>query len=281
MMKIERRYVTERFPKRTKYGNKGSYGKVLSVCGSETMMGAAVLAAKGAYVVGAGYVVCAVPEDEKNIIFTSLPEAVVLPLADGKEKAQLNKFIAAAKPTVALIGCGLGEQNAKKYIPSFLGKLDIPVIIDGDGLNALAKTNFKFKKPAVLTPHPLEAARLLGLKKAVTDRKDAAIKIARNYNAVCVLKGMDTVVADGKNVLVNTTGSPALSKAGTGDVLAGMISGIWAQMIAARKGSALEASACAVYLHGLAGEIAEKEISAYSLFTSKLDLYVGRAIKKL
>ncbi|MDR0292000.1 MAG: NAD(P)H-hydrate dehydratase [Elusimicrobium sp.] len=277
MKRINKTFVKNNLPKRPENSNKGSFGKIFSLCGSANMMGAAVLAAKAALSGGAGYVAAAVPYEEKEVLFASVPEAVALPLNAGRETAQIKKYISKTKYTLVLAGPGLGVKRAKKFLP-VLQKINLPLVLDGDALNAPARKNFKFKTPVILTPHPLEAARLLNLKSAPRDRKKAAADIAAKYNCVCVLKGKGTIITDGKTFLQNTTGGSALAKAGTGDVLAGLISALWAQTGAQQK-NALSAAACGVYIHGLCGELAGKKFSDYSVLASDLHKFIGRAIK--
>jgi len=240
------------------------------------MAGAAVLAAKAALSGGAGYVTTAVPPEIKNVLFASVPEAVVLPLTPGKEISQIKKHISKTKYTLVLAGPGLGVERAKKFLP-LLSRLNLPLVLDGDALNALVLTKIKFKVPVILTPHPLEAARLLGFKD---ERKKMAAVIAKKYNCVCVLKGHNTIVTDGKTFLQNTTGGSSLAKAGTGDVLAGIISAFWAQA-GASKQTALASAACGVFIHGRAGDLAGKKFSDYSVLASDLHKFIGRAVKTL
>jgi len=242
------------------------------------MTGAAVLAAKAALGSGAGYVTAAVPAEVKDVLFCSVPEAVVLPLA-GAEISQIKKHLGKVKHTLVLAGPGLTVERAKKFLPVLL-KLNLPLVFDGDALNALAQIKFKFKVPAILTPHPLEAARLLGLSRPPEDRQKAAAEIAEKYNCVCVLKGHDTVVTDGKTFLQNTTGGGELAKAGAGDVLAGIISGLWAQTGGTAQ-TALNAAACGVFIHGLCGDMAGKKFGGYSVLASDLHKFIGLAIKQI
>jgi len=279
MKKITKIFVKNNLPERPENSNKGSFGKIFALCGSADMMGAAVLSVKAALAGGAGYVTAAVPSEEKDILFNSVQEAVVLPLERGKEISQIKKHISKVKYTLALAGPGLGVERAKKILP-VLQNLNLPLVLDGDALNALALKNFKFKTPAILTPHPLEAARLLGLKTVSPDRQKTAAAVAAKYNCVCVLKGGGTIITDGKTFLQNTTGNSALAKAGTGDVLAGLISALWAQT-GGRQKTALGSAACGVYIHGLCGDVASKKFGDYSVLASDLHKLIGLAIKQI
>ncbi|MGB2579940.1 NAD(P)H-hydrate epimerase [Elusimicrobium simillimum] len=284
---ITKDFVKSNFPKRPAESSKGTFGRVLCVCGSTNMMGAALLCARGIYAAGAGYVTMVVPEEEKDMVFSTLPEAVLLPLENNQEITQIKNLTADQKQDVMVMGCGLGT-DAAKYVPGLISTLDLPLVLDGDGLNALAglKEKFKFNMPAILTPHPLEAARLIDgeIPKDDAQREQMAKQISAKYNAVCVLKGARTIVAYGGDTLVNETGSSALAKAGTGDVLAGLTAGIWAQLGKANVfdiKTAFNAAACAVYLHGLAGDKAAADMSDYSVMASDLNKYIGISIKEI
>lgn len=159
---------------------------------------------------------------------------------------------------------------------------ETPLILDADGLNFFAYARrletFSLPMNSLLTPHPKELSRLLAVTVSTieSDRVHYAKLAAQQFNAVIVLKGKNTVITDGNRVFINSTGSSALAKAGTGDVLTGMIAGFCAQAV-----PPLDAACLSVYLHGLAGDIAAKELSAYSLLASELLDYIPRAIVQL
>lgn len=155
-----------------------------------------------------------------------------------------------------MIGCGLSTtEEAEKIFKDTLSLVNnIPVVIDADGLNILAKKNIKLPEKVILTPHPKEASRLLAcsLDEVLNDMEAAAKAITQKYNCVTVLKSHRTIVTDGVNIYHNVTGNSALAKAGSGDVLAGMIAGLLAQEM-----NIYDASVLGVYLHGLAGDLAK------------------------
>jgi len=160
--------------------------------------------------------------------------------------------------------------------------LDIPAVVDADALNALAAGPRPFKikaSPAIFTPHPGEAARLLG--KKVTDRPVAAAALARLLGGTAVLKGHGTLVCDGKNILKNSSGGPELAKGGTGDVLAGLCAGFYAQNGLARgftPETASGSAALAVFLHGLCGDLAAKKYTARCVLAGELLDFLPEAL---
>ena len=256
-------------PERPQNSNKGTFGKVLNFAGSKNYIGAAYLSTVSILKVGAGYAALAT---EKNIISSVsklLPEAVYL---ETKE-ADIDNY------TVCLIGCGLGiSNNSKNLFKKVTEKVKCPLVIDADGLNILSLINIKLPPNTILTPHPLEASRLLGvsLDEILSDLEGSAKKICEKYNCVTVLKTHRTIICDGNNIHINQNGNSALAKAGSGDVLAGIIAGLLAQGM-----TPFEAAKLGVYLHSRAGEIASEELTEYSVLASDLPKYLPLAIKEL
>ena len=263
-------------PPRPAEGHKGLFGRILVVGGDEAMLGAPVLAATSALRMGAGWVQLAVPRKLLFHALTITPELVGLPL-DAKSAKKI--LLEAAKKADALvIGPGIGQSNeAAQRLKALLG-LEHPVVIDADALNLLAREKRwpKIKAKALLTPHPGEMGRLLkllpkaSLKSIGTNAPDAlgkdqairkavAVEAANTFGATIVLKGHRTVVTDGTKVYVNETGDSSLSKAGTGDVLSGMIGCLLGQ-----KMTPFDAACLGVYLHGRAGEIAGHRVGKRS-----------------
>ena len=258
--------VKTRLPARPIDGHKGTFGHLLSVCGSYGMAGAAGFAAEAAYRCGTGLLTAAMPKSIYPIVTAAVPEAVCLPLCEdaGGISAKAWESLAAKLPkaTAVLVGCGLGKGNgADTVLVNLLKTAKCPVVVDADGLNLLAAHTDKVETgaPLCLTPHPAEAARLLSTTVAAVeaDRVGAAEELAAQYGAVAVLKGHETLIAAaGMPTLKNRTGNDALAKGGSGDLLAGMIAGFAAQGM-----PLYDAAACGVYLHGLAGERAAKRLS--------------------
>lgn len=249
--------------------NKGSFGYLLSLCGSRGMAGAAVMSAQSASRCGVGLIDLALPESIYPVAASAVRESVftLLPERDNKiflpEAEKLLSDKLAHRTTACLIGCGLGtSQEAQSLVGYLLVHSKVPMVIDADGLNVIAfspEILSEAQVPLVLTPHPGEMARLL--KTTVQDvqhhRLEYAQKFAVEHHLVLVLKGNKTVVAcpDGR-IYINVTGNPGMAKAGSGDVLAGMIGAFLAQGLTPEQ-----AAAGGVYLHGLAGDRCARRLS--------------------
>ena len=218
-------YNLPKLPVRPKNSNKGTFGKVLNIAGSDYMRGAGYLSSISALKIGAGYVETLSTEKVLDTVSNHAPEIVLVPIS------KLDEVINDA--TVISIGCGL--STSLEAVELFQKTLNLrknqQIIIDADGLNILSKMEFNFDKRAILTPHPKEASRLLNcsLDEVLKDVKISALKISEKYNCIAVLKTHQTVITDGERFYQNTTGNSALAKAGSGDVLCGMISGLVAQ----------------------------------------------------
>lgn len=265
------------FPPRPAISNKGDYGKLLCICGSVGMAGAAVMAGAAALRCGTGLVQMALPESIYPIVSSRLTEPVFTLYradADGALLPECRKEIrmALSKATAVLIGCGLGKRPAaRELLQLVLREAVCPVLFDADGIN-LASENIDMvansKAPVVLTPHPGEMARLMDLRteEVQKDRIDCAAKAAQQLHAVVVLKGSGTVIAapDGELIL-NTTGNPGMAKGGSGDVLAGMIAALLAQGM-----DPTIAAAAGAYLHGLAGDRCAERYSEHAMLPTDL-----------
>ncbi len=263
-------------PGRRRDANKGTFGKVLSVCGSRRYAGAAVLAASGAVRIGAGLVMAAFPNDAYPAVAAKLTEPVLLPLpccSDGFfSRAAIEPILAEAKSaSVLLIGCGLGQTlGTASVIQEVLPACSCPIVLDADGINLTARNIHELESigsRTVLTPHPGEFARLLGVSIAEVqaDRISSAKAFAKKYNTVLVLKGAGTVVASPERVYVNPTGNPGMARGGSGDLLAGMIAGLIAQGM-----SRFDAAVTAVYLHGFVGDRAAQTLSVHGMTPSDM-----------
>ena len=236
-------------------GHKGTHGHVLVVAGSRGKTGAALLAGSAALRAGAGLCTVAMPADAAALVEGRVPELMIEPLAGADVQALLAGKKAAA------VGPGIARDDAALARIRALGNSELPLVVDADALNAIAADGALLPRrgsPTVLTPHPGEAARLLGSSVGAVqeDRVGAARAIADKFGAVCVLKGARTVIAapDGR-LAINPTGNPGMGTAGTGDVLTGVTAAALAR-IAASTGSVdpFVAACAAVYLHGAAGD---------------------------
>jgi NAD(P)H-hydrate epimerase len=257
-------------PERPDAGHKGDFGHALIVAGSPGKSGAAILAARAAVRAGAGLVTAAVPEPLLATVDLGSVESMTLALPAGPNgqiaAAAVDRLLAAAAGKQAMaLGPGLGqEEETAEAIRRLAAEIEIPLVIDADGINAFAGRAGEIAgraqagRETVLTPHPGEMGRLLGISTAEVqaDRVAAVRRAAKETAAVVVLKGHLTLVAippeEGgeAEVYVNPTGNPALATGGTGDVLTGLLAGLLAQGLGAG-----EAACLAVYLHGLAGDL--------------------------
>ena len=289
---LTRYYLEAQLPPRPKNSHKGDFGRVLVVAGSRGMTGAAILSARAAMKSGAGLVTVACPESERKIIACALPEAMTFGGAcsggsfTAAAASQVAAFARAKKIDTLLIGPGLGaSRGARAFARKLLKTLELPAVADADALNALAfgPRPFKIKTfPAIFTPHSGEAARLLG--KAVSDRPACAAALSALTGGTAVLKGPGTLICGGKTILKNISGGPELAKGGSGDVLAGLTAGFYAQNGLARgftPATALGSAALAVFLHGLCGELAAKKYTERCVLAGELLDFLPEAFRYL
>ncbi len=278
-------------PQRPPQANKGSFGRVLVVAGSINYIGAAYLACSGAIRVGAGLVTLATATSLQPILASKLTEVTYFPLPESRpgiislHAARLihQEF---SHYNVLLLGCGLGQsQSAIRFIKSTLFRLK-PVlqslVLDADALNTLAKIPNWWQQltdDAILTPHPGEMARLVGIPvdEVQADRVGIAKKVAQEWHKTIVLKGAYSVIAapDGR-AKISPICNPGLASAGTGDVLTGAIAGLLAQGL-----SLFDAAGCGVFLHGEAGEMVKAKLGDAGMIASDLLPVLPLVIKQL
>ncbi|MBE6753580.1 MAG: NAD(P)H-hydrate dehydratase [Ruminococcaceae bacterium] len=265
---VERSMVKLCFQERESNTYKGSYGSLLAVCGSEGMAGAAVFAGKAAVQSGVGLVRMVLPKSIYPIASSHLIDPVYTPLPDSQTGTlradaadRIMELLSGC--TACLVGCGLGCNNdTKAVVKRIIEESTVPVIIDADGLNAIADDTEILKSkhaPIIITPHAGEMGRLTGKSGAEvqTTRLNTARDFAQEYGVFVVLKGAGTIIAspDG-TAQVNMTGNPGMAKGGSGDVLAGIIASL-----AAQGQSAGDACMCGVNIHGTAGDKAAERFS--------------------
>ncbi|MBR5451567.1 MAG: NAD(P)H-hydrate dehydratase [Clostridia bacterium] len=246
--------------------HKGKGGTALMLCGSYGLAGAAALAANGAYRVGVGIVRCVVPESIYSIVSTLVPEAVFSFCReyDGKRQDDIGEILTLGeKSNAMLIGCGLGNNNyTAETVKNILQRVEIPIVLDADGLNVLSggiEYLRRYKGEKIITPHPAEAARLLGVDTAAiqSDREKYARMLADATGAVTLLKGHDTIIAlPYSELYLCPFGNGGMGKGGSGDILAGMITGFLCQGLAP-----LESAILGVSIHALAGDDAAERLS--------------------
>jgi hydroxyethylthiazole kinase-like uncharacterized protein yjeF len=268
-------------PSRRADGNKGTFGRVLIVGGSEGMLGAPSMAGRAALKLGSGLVEIAVPRAILVAALTITPELIGIGLGAGVSDELKSS---AEKSAALVIGPGLGQSADAFDRLQSLAQLPKPMVVDADALNMLAQQTAWpawFKATAVLTPHPGEMKRLgklINRDDVPTDddgRIDIAIAAANAFNQTIVLKGSRTVVTDGQRVFINHNGNSSLAKAGTGDVLSGMIGCLLGQEM-----SCLDAACAAVYLHGRAGEIAGEKLGLRCVLAHDVIDAIPQAVKE-
>ena len=270
--------------------HKGDAGRVLCLAGSETMPGAAILTIRAAQRAGAGLVTLAT--FDKALILTAAaiaPEAVFIDLSRSKDlvAGRLPAQLANRNDDARVAGPGLGKGGRTDELIRRLLEDDFcgPMVLDADGLNVIRGTPEVLATchgELVVTPHPGEAARLLGRETLPSDdagRLDCAKEIARASAAICVLKGHHTVITDGERTHVNRTGNAALATAGSGDVLSGVIGAYLASCKQAQCADwgVFEAVCSAVHVHGLSGDMAAAEIGRRAVTASVVIKFLGKA----
>lgn len=275
------------FTPRNPDSHKGTCGHLLAVCGSYGMAGAAILSVRAALRSGVGLVTVALPRSIYPIVASAVPEAVFLPLPETESgvlsRAALRPLLSALKHKDALlIGCGLGKgESVEMLVCELLSNAKCPVVLDADGLNAVANHIDVLKtvlSPLVLTPHPGEMARLSATDIAFieADRLQIAKTFAARYGVTLALKGHRTVITDGVVSKINTTGNAGMATGGSGDVLAGMIASLLAQGM-----QPIDAVKSGVYLHGKAGDAAAKRLSQHAMLPSDMLDEFGRLFLEL
>ena len=278
MKKTNKIEIKKLFPKREKDCHKGTFGKVLNIAGSKQFTGASYLSSISALRVGAGYVTLASSEYVCQTVASMTPDITFLPLKNLDDLSeQLSKY------NVVSIGCGLSQSNDAKKLLDFVvyeaKEKNIPTVIDADGLNILAQSDIKeLGKNFVITPHQKELSRLLKVdcEKIQNNRQKYAMTATEKYGCCVILKGYNSIIATDTQIFINTTGCSALSKAGTGDILTGMIAGFLAQGC-----EVVNAAKLGVYIHGAVGDLYAKKYNKYSLLASEMLNFIPQILTKL
>ncbi|NPD45777.1 MULTISPECIES: NAD(P)H-hydrate dehydratase [unclassified Lentimicrobium] len=270
-------FVTTLLKARAKFSHKGSFGHLLMIAGDHTKMGAAILSSKAALRSGAGLVTLHHPK-ASGLSQNMMPELMSSPDDSAEAFTSLPDL---AKYSNIAIGPGLGtRQQTAKALKMLLQQVQNPMVFDADAINILSdnKTWLSFiPAQSVLTPHIKEFDRLLGNSKHSFERMEKAKAFSKKYSVYLILKGAHTMVfTPTSNVYFNSTGNPGMATGGSGDVLTGMIAALMAQ-----KYSSLEASLLAVFLHGLAGDLAAEKLGFESLIASDIIEHLGQAFKLL
>jgi hydroxyethylthiazole kinase-like uncharacterized protein yjeF len=292
---LEARDAARAFPPRKPDAHKGTFGHVLVVAGSVGKSGAAILSACGALRAGAGLVTVATPAPALPMVAAGRPELMTEPLPvggnGGLDREALGRALAlAGQVDAVVVGPGLGQDEATRdFVRGLVADCAAPLVIDADGLNALAPDRSSTEPAAavlqkrsaatVVTPHPGEMARLVGSDTAAVQRRrlDIAREFAAASRAIAVLKGYRTLVADPEGRAgVNPTGNPGMATGGTGDALSGILGALLARGL-----DAWTAATAGVYVHGLAGDVAARRLGQESLLAGDLVDALPEAIRSL
>lgn len=276
-------------PRRTPNGHKGSFGRLVVFAGSRKYRGAACLAAEGALRMGVGLLTLSTEEAVVGTVAKRLPELLfdemppIRALGTAEMKAKCED---AEKASAVLVGPGSGVSvGLYQFLSLLVSRTGAPLLLDADALGAIAAyapdvDSFfaSAARPLVLTPHPLEFGRLIGKSASEVQEKRMrlAMEYARKWGVSLLLKGAGTLITDGEGLYINTTGSSALSKGGSGDVLAGAVGAFLAQGV-----NPLDALALGAYLHGAAGDSLAGELSEYGVLPSELPRQMAKALRKL
>ncbi len=284
---LKREFLRSLIPERKRYSHKGTYGHVLLVAGSRGKTGACFMAARASLRSGAGLVTIGVPETLLPVFQSRVTDEMCLGLPDRGDgslrKDALTHIIdfVEKKSMVIAIGPGIGvTEDTKEIVKGVVQKVKIPLVLDADAINCLKDMPevLRGKGNCVLTPHPGEFSRLTAIPVEEIEKKriDLACEFSSQYGVTIVLKGVPTVIGYEGYAYINPTGNPGMAKAGSGDVLTGIISGLLAQGL-----SGLKAGLLGVYIHGLAGDIGAKDRGLWSLLASDIIEYIPSAFKEL
>ena len=285
-------------PARRPDGNKGTFGKALLIVGSEKIAGAAMMAVKSAFRIGTGMVKIVTAEENRNALMQYVPEAMMLTYSvsifseDSESSGEETLFLKELKNAETwadciLIGPGIGtEKSAHELLRFSISESNLPLVIDADGLNLLAEDKQlqeavaecgRQGRTVILTPHLGEFARLYGCSTAQAKEHltEYPAELSKRLQSIVVCKDARTVVVcpDMRQNYVNTTGNAGMATAGSGDVLAGMITGLVAQ-----KMSGADAAVAGVYLHGIAGDLAAERETETAMTATDIIERIGDVI---
>ena len=272
MKTLTKKMIKSLIKKRENSSGKGSHGHALIIAGRKGMMGTAIISSKACLRSGVGLITVNVPQDERIIPQSIVPEAILM-MRENKDY-NLNRFSAVG------IGPGIGiDKAAEEMLINYIKKCDKPLLLDADALTIIALNKNILNiipQKTILTPHHIEFDRLFGIHKNIESRMKTALQKAKEYNIVIVLKSHETLITSSDKIFLNKTGNAGLAKGGSGDALTGIITSFLAQgykpINAAKQG---------VYLHGLASDFALKEQSMESMLISDVINCLGEAFKHI
>lgn len=277
---LETADIWRMLPKRLPDSHKGTYGRALIIAGSRGMAGAAYLSALAAYKVGAGLVQIYTSEDNRTILQTLLPEAIIS-CYDFYDERELIQLIRQAD--VISIGSGIGtSEKSRKILQTTLEYTQVPCVVDADGLNLLSE-HMRYLRDLphdrfIFTPHMKEMSRITrtSVDELKREKMEWLSRFTNEYPVTCVLKDARTYICrEGEHPYVNLSGNAAMAKAGSGDVLAGIITGLLAQGM-----ECFDAAVLGVYLHGLAGDKAQEKHGSYSVLARDLAMELENVLKQ-
>ncbi|MFZ4800236.1 MAG: NAD(P)H-hydrate dehydratase [Bacteroidia bacterium] len=271
-MKLTKIFIKNIFKPRAIDSHKGTHGHALLIAGNIGKMGAAVISAKACLRAGTGLLTVNIPNDERIILQTAIPEAML--------EMRANNQTDFTNYTALGIGPGLGLTNdSLKILQQILLSFTKPILFDADALNLMAsnkKLLLKIPANSIITPHPKEFDRLFGNHKNQEERIKTAVNKSKELHIVIVLKSHNTVIANGNKTYENVTGNAGLAKGGSGDALTGIITAFLAQGY-----SSINAAVLGVYLHGLAADITLKKQSVESMLITDVIENLGKAFKQI
>ena len=281
---IDRNIVKSALINRRDNDDKFSVGTMPSICGSYGMAGAAIMSAKASLRAGVGLLRMIIPDSIYPIMATAVPEAVFCPVAEKVSAKDISFIEKLNNNDCVLIGCGLGVNSySKDMLYTVLENSRIPVVIDADAINIIAKNPDILKvanAPIVITPHIGEMSRLTNLtdREINSDRESCAVNFAKEYNVITVLKGHKTLVASPNGTVMKNhlVGNSGMAVGGSGDVLAGVISSLIAQ-----GGDPFKSACAGVYIHSLAGDIAKEKFGKRSMLPTDMIECLPKAFMSL
>ncbi len=290
MIRITSAMVRRALPRRHLEAQKWDFGHCLIVAGSRNMLGAALLAAKAALRGGAGLVTLALPKSLQPLVYAQILEALTLPLEETQEGSidfrglcEIGDYIKNRHVTALVLGPGLSRhESTAELVRALVRQAPLPTVLDADAL----VRGLDFGRPGFrcLTPHERELSCFLGVTLEEVRAKGSALAqalVKEHPNLAVVLKGHHSRIFMGESLWVNPTGNPGMAKGGSGDVLSGLLGSLLAQRAAreATPADLMDAVLAAVYLHGLAGDMAAKEMSSYAMTPQDMIQFLPRAIK--
>ena len=257
---INKSILRKVFKKRPKNAKKGDFGKLLVVGGSKLYHGSPTFNAMAAYRSGVDLVFVLAPERAANLIASFSPDIITYPLkGDFIKEEHVEEILAFAKKCNAIvIGGGMGrEKETLEAIRSIIKNVSIPCVIDADAIYAIGETKDKIRNNSIITPHRFEFKILSGVDLSELSFKESlnvVKKVANDFNCTIMLKGNIDIISNGKDLAINKTGNPYMTKGGTGDTLAGICGSLLAQ-----GNDAFTSACCAAYINGRAGDIVAKK----------------------